>query len=105
MVVAAKTAALQDQLGEIWTSKSAGAVDVAEAEMRKARLRLRQGVQRMQTAITGSGGPWLLGARMTLAECDRIGDGAVQLVSRVTIEIEGVDKPACVAELVSRYYF
>jgi len=44
-------------------------------------------------------------ARMTLTECERIGDAAVQAVSRVTIEVEGSDKPACVCELVSRYYF
>jgi acyl dehydratase len=30
--------------------------------------------------------------------------GAVQAVVRVTIEIEGSDKPACVADTVSRYF-
>lgn len=44
-------------------------------------------------------------ARLTLVECERIGTDAVQLVSRATIEVEGSDKPACIAELVSRYYF
>ena len=44
-------------------------------------------------------------ARMTITECDRIEDAAVQLVSRVTVEVEGSDKPACVCDLVSRYYF
>ncbi len=32
-------------------------------------------------------------------------EGGVQVVNQVTIEIEGNDKPACVAETVSRYYF
>lgn len=32
-------------------------------------------------------------------------EGGVQVVNQVTIEIEGQDKPACVAETVSRYYF
>ena len=44
-------------------------------------------------------------ARMTLVECDRIGEQAVQMVSRVTIEVEDGDKPACVCDMVSRYYF
>ncbi|MBS0254946.1 MAG: MaoC family dehydratase [Proteobacteria bacterium] len=30
--------------------------------------------------------------------------GAVQAVVRVTIEVEGADKPACVADTVSRYF-
>jgi hypothetical protein len=33
------------------------------------------------------------------------GDGAVQVVTRVTVEVEGNPKPACVADLVSRFYF
>jgi acyl dehydratase len=32
-------------------------------------------------------------------------DGGVQVVNQVTIEIEGQEKPACVAETVSRFYF
>ena len=32
-------------------------------------------------------------------------EGGVQLVNQVTIEIEGHEKPACVAETVSRLYF
>jgi acyl dehydratase len=32
-------------------------------------------------------------------------EGGVQLVNQVTIEIEGQEKPACVAEMVSRLYF
>ena len=31
--------------------------------------------------------------------------GGVQSVVRMTVEIEGEDKPACVAETISRYYF
>ncbi len=44
-------------------------------------------------------------ARSTLISLDRVGDDAVQVVSRVTIEVEGSPKPACVADVVSRYYF
>jgi acyl dehydratase len=32
-------------------------------------------------------------------------EGGVQVVNQITIEIEGQEKPACVAEMVSRYYF
>jgi acyl dehydratase len=31
--------------------------------------------------------------------------GGVQIVNRVTIEVEGAEKPSCVAETVSRLYF
>jgi acyl dehydratase len=44
-------------------------------------------------------------ARMTMTGLDRVGDAAVQLVTRTTIQAEGAEKPACVADLVSRYYF
>jgi acyl dehydratase len=46
-----------------------------------------------------------LRARSTLVSLDKVGDDAVQLVNRVTIEIEGSAKPACVADTVSRLYF
>jgi acyl dehydratase len=35
----------------------------------------------------------------------RTKDGGVQAVIRVTVEIEGEARPACVAETISRYYF
>jgi acyl dehydratase len=44
-------------------------------------------------------------ARATIQSLDRLSDEAVHLVTRVTIEVEGSDKPACVADMVSRYYF
>ena len=46
-----------------------------------------------------------LRARSTLISLDRVGEGAVQLVNRVTVELEGSAKPACVADAVSRLYF
>ena len=44
-------------------------------------------------------------ARSTIVEVDEVAPDVLQLVSRITIEIEGSDKPACVADMVSRYYF
>ena len=43
-------------------------------------------------------------ARFILADVEDIQGGA-QLVWQATIEIEGGDKPACVAEMVTRWYF
>ena len=40
-----------------------------------------------------------------LAECEDVGGGALQLVTRVSITVEGQEKPSCVAETVSRLYF
>jgi acyl dehydratase len=43
-------------------------------------------------------------ARSTLQEVSEV-PGALQIVRLVTIDIEGGEKPACVAESVSRLYF
>ncbi|HUY99509.1 MAG TPA: MaoC family dehydratase [Thermomicrobiaceae bacterium] len=40
-----------------------------------------------------------------LLAVDEIGDRAVQITREQTIEIEGEDKPACVAETLGRTYF
>lgn len=45
-----------------------------------------------------------LRARFTLKEIEDI-DGGAQLTWSATIDIEGGDKPACVAEMLSRWYF
>jgi acyl dehydratase len=44
-----------------------------------------------------------LGAVLTGAE--PLGDGGVQVTMDLTFEVEGSSKPACVAELILRYYF
>jgi acyl dehydratase len=36
---------------------------------------------------------------------ERTKDGGIQAIIRVTVEIEGEAKPACVADTISRYYF
>jgi acyl dehydratase len=45
-----------------------------------------------------------LRARVQLAEVTEAG-GGVQLTARVTVEREGGEKPVCVAETVSRYFW
>ena len=45
-----------------------------------------------------------LRAGAELIEADETKDGAVQTKIRVTVEIEGSDKPACVIDSLTRYY-
>ena len=40
-----------------------------------------------------------------MIEAEMTKDGGVQAVIRVTVEIEGEERPACVADTISRYYF
>lgn len=44
-------------------------------------------------------------SRHKLVAVEEIGDKAVQMTNEVTIEVEGQDKPACVAETLGRTYF
>src|SRR4051812_3955692 len=43
-------------------------------------------------------------ADATLAKVEEVGGGGFQATLAVTVEIEGQDKPGCVAEVVYRYY-
>ncbi|HEY8292890.1 MAG TPA: dehydratase, partial [Thermomicrobiales bacterium] len=43
--------------------------------------------------------------RSKLLNVEEIGDRAVQMTSEQTIEVEGEEKPACVAETLGRTYF
>lgn len=40
-----------------------------------------------------------------LVKAEPMGEDAVQTTVRVTIEVEGGDKPACVVDVISRFYF
>jgi acyl dehydratase len=44
-------------------------------------------------------------ARVQLADVSAVGDDAVQVAAKVTVEREGGDKPVCVAETLSRYFW
>ena len=46
-----------------------------------------------------------LRTRKKLISVDKISDDCLQLVQEVTMELEGQQKPGCVAEIVSRFYF
>lgn len=43
--------------------------------------------------------------RALLVSAEPTKDGGVQAVIRVKVEIEGGDKPGCVADTIARYYF
>jgi len=42
-------------------------------------------------------------ARTVIQEAEAV-SGGVQIIYRITVEIDGVDKPACVTEFVARVY-
>lgn len=42
---------------------------------------------------------------MQLKAVDDVSDGVVQVTSTLTFEVEGQEKPACVAESIARFYF
>jgi len=53
--------------------------------------------------------PLLAGARIRaltqLQSVEEVKGNGLQMIHNVTVEIEGVEKPTCVAEMVSRLYF
>jgi acyl dehydratase len=69
-----------------------------------ARMTINYGLDRVRFPTPVPVGSRLR-ARATLISLDKVGEGAVQLVNRVTVEVEGSAKPACVADMVSRLYF
>lgn len=44
-------------------------------------------------------------ARALLVAADATKDGGVQATIRVSVEVEGGDKPGCVVDSIARYYF
>lgn len=52
--------------------------------------------------------PVVVGSRIRgtgeILSVEEVKGGAIQSVVRVTVEIEGKDKPACVADTISRYF-
>ena len=44
-------------------------------------------------------------ARMSPQSVEEVANNGLQVVTKVTMEIDGVEKPACVAEMVARVYF
>lgn len=68
------------------------------------RMGLNYGLERVRFPSAVRAGTRVR-ARSTLVDATDVGEGGLQLVTRVTIEVEGSTKPACVADLVTRAYF
>ncbi|MCU0925512.1 MAG: MaoC family dehydratase [Hydrogenophaga sp.] len=72
-------------------------------ELRRSGLGLNYGLNKVRfTAPVPVGSR--LRARMWLLACDPIDNEGLQMTWRVTVEREGSDKPACVAECLVRRY-
>lgn len=46
-----------------------------------------------------------LRARASIGDVEEVGGGGVQMTWLVALEVEGAEKPSCVAEFLARYYF
>ncbi|GAA4913474.1 acyl dehydratase [Actinomycetospora succinea] len=68
------------------------------------RMGLNYGLERVRFPSAVRSGTRVR-ARSTLIDATEVGDDGLQLVTRVTIEVEGSEKPACVADVVTRAYF
>ncbi len=69
-----------------------------------ARMAINYGLNRVRFPNAVPAGARIR-ARTTLLSVEPVQENALQVVRRVTVEIEGQEKPACVAETVARYYF
>jgi acyl dehydratase len=81
-----------------------GNVNAAELPYPGLKLSVNYGLNRVRFPNPVAAGSKVR-TRSKLAGVDKINDECFQVVKEVTIEIDGQDKPACVAETVSRYYF
>ena len=72
-------------------------------EIRNTSMGVNYGLNRVRFTSPVPVGSRLRG-RMTLLACDPIDRDGVQMTWQVTVEREGADKPACVAESLTRRY-
>ncbi|WP_020649940.1 MaoC family dehydratase [Solimonas variicoloris] len=70
----------------------------------KIRMGVNYGLDKVRFPMPVRVGSRVRG-RGELIAAEKTKDGAVQATIRVTVEIEGQDKPACIADTISRYYF
>jgi acyl dehydratase len=72
-------------------------------EVRGIAMGINYGADRLRFPAPVPVGSRLRGSA-ELLEVEETRDGAVQAKIRVTVEIQGSDKPACVIDTISRYY-
>ncbi len=68
------------------------------------RLRINYGLDRVRFPAPVPVGSRIR-ARTELIDATLLEDGALHMVTKVTVELEGSTKPACIAEVVGRCYF
>jgi acyl dehydratase len=73
-------------------------------EIRGLKMGVNYGTDKVRFPSAVKAGARIRAAGEVVA-AERTKDGGVQAVIRVTVEIEGESKPACVADTISRYYF
>lgn len=73
-------------------------------EFADRRMGVNYGLNRVRFTAPVPAGARIRG-RFKLAKYERLEDGGVQTTWQVTVEREGGDKPAMVAETISRHYF
>ena len=72
-------------------------------EVRGIKMGVNYGADRLRFPAPVPVGSRVRG-RAELLSAEDTKDGAVQAVIRVTVEIEGSDRPGCVIDTISRYY-
>jgi acyl dehydratase len=72
-------------------------------EIRESGMGVNYGLNKVRFTSPVPVGSRLRG-RMKLLACDAIDNGGVQMTWAVTVEREGSDKPACIAESLTRRY-
>ena len=72
-------------------------------EIRNTRMGVNYGLNKVRFTSPVPVGSRLRG-RMTLLACEAIDNDGMQMTWKVTVEREGSDKPACVAESLTRRY-
>ncbi|MBE8516972.1 MaoC family dehydratase [Amycolatopsis sp. H6(2020)] len=77
---------------------------VAVYRVEGARMAVNYGLNKVRFVTPVPVGSRLRG-RTELLDAQALDDTSAQLLFRTTVEIEGAERPACVAETVSRQYF
>ena len=73
-------------------------------EVRGIKMGVNYGTDKVRFVNAVKAGARIRGSGEIVA-AERTKDGGVQATIRVTVEIDGAPKPACVADTISRYYF
>ena len=81
-----------------------GSVNASKPRYEGVRLSLNYGMNRVRFPNPVPAGSQIR-VHVVLKSVEQVRGNGIQMVNQVTIEIKGVAKPACVADMVSRLYF